>query len=194
MNALRRSFLLGCTAVSLAGCEYGRLLRPSVLKQLDPDVARLVNELPEVDHPNEELLARLYATGGLRHAQVGSDGVMRQSMSIPVDQFIWKPAIVVMPRGGDLELDVTNEDHNHHMAFMPSDGERQVLDLPPHTRGRIRVRLDHPGYYWFGCPVADHVGRGMLGFIFVKGELPPGARLDRPPQPQPGDRRPPHEH
>jgi PQQ system protein len=194
MNALRRSFLLGCTAVSLAGCEYGRLLRPSVLKQLDPDVARLVNELPEVDHPNEELLARLYATGGLRHAQVGSDGVMRQSMSIPVDQFIWKPAIVVMPRGGDLELDVTNEDHNHHMAFMPSDGERQVLDLPPHTRGRIRVRLDHPGYYWFGCPVADHVGRGMLGFIFVGGELPADARLDRPPQAQPGDRRPPHAH
>jgi hypothetical protein len=28
------------------GCEYVRLLRPSVLKQLNPRVVRLVNELP----------------------------------------------------------------------------------------------------------------------------------------------------
>lgn len=192
MQTLRRSVVLSGSALALAGCEYLKLARPSVLKQLDPDMARLVNELPEVDHPNEALLARLYATGGLRRAKTGPDGVMRQRMSIPVDQFIWKPAIVVMSRGGELELDVTNEDRHHHIAFMPSDGERQVLDLPPHTRGRIRVRLDHPGYYWFGCPVGNHVGRGMLGFIFVKGEVPPEARLDRPPQPQPGGRRPPN--
>jgi len=191
---LRVSILVGLLAIGLSGCEYPKLLRPSVLKQLNPDVTRLVDELPEVDHPNEAILARLYATGGLRHASLGADGVMRQDISIPVDEFIWKPAIIVMPQGGELELDITNQDGNHHMALMPSDGERQVLDLPPHTRGRIRLRLDAPGYYWFGCPVGDHVGRGMLGFIFVKGEVPADARLDRPPQPQPGDRVPPHEH
>jgi PQQ system protein len=191
MDALRRSFFIGGAALLLSGCEYAKLLRPQVLGELDPDMARLVNELPEVDHPNQALLARLYATGGLRHAELGADGVMRQSMSIPVSQFIWKPAIIVMPRGGELELDITNEDGNHHMALMPSDGERQMLDLPAHTRGRMRVRLDEPGYYWFGCPVGDHVGRGMLGFIYVTGEVAAGARLDRPPQPQPGDRVPP---
>ncbi len=30
----------------LTSCEYVRLLRPSVLKQLNPRVVRLVNELP----------------------------------------------------------------------------------------------------------------------------------------------------
>jgi PQQ system protein len=47
------------------------------------------------------------------------------------------------------------------------------------------VELDAPGLYWFGCPVGNHAGRGMLGFLFVEGDVPPEARLDRPPQPQP---------
>jgi hypothetical protein len=33
--------LLAVLALSLSGCEYVRLLRPSVLKQLNPDVVRL---------------------------------------------------------------------------------------------------------------------------------------------------------
>src|SRR3954452_3907223 len=114
----RRAFLSVFAASALTGCEYAKLARPEVLSQLNPDIARLVNELPEVDHPNQAILARLYATGGLRHAEIGSDGVMRTTMSIPVDQFIWKPAVVVMPRGGQLEIDITNEDGNHHMAYM----------------------------------------------------------------------------
>jgi hypothetical protein len=51
----------GACAVALAplaltGCEYVRLLRPSVLKQLNPRVVRLVNELPATDNPNEALI------------------------------------------------------------------------------------------------------------------------------------------
>ena len=49
----------------------------------------------------------------------------------------------------------------------------------------LRIRLDQPGMYWFGCPVANHAGRGMLGLILVSGEVPPEARLDRPRQPRP---------
>jgi PQQ system protein len=111
---------------------------------------------------------------------------MRDAIHIPVNEYIWKPAIVVMPRGGVLELDITNEDHNHHIAFMPHNGERQVLDLPAKTRGVVRIQLDQPGYYWFGCPVANHAGRGMLGLVLVKGEVPPEAKLDRPRQVRPG--------
>lgn len=71
------------------------------------------------------------------------------------------------------------------MAFLPGNGGRQILDIPVRERGRARVRLDQPGYYFFGCPVMNHAGRGMLGLILVKGDAPDGAKLDRPPQPRP---------
>jgi len=172
-------------AIALAGCEYGGLLRPSVLSQLDPPTARLLNELPEVDRPNEATIARLFATGGLAEATEGADGVQRVSVDVPPGQMIWRPAIVVMPRAGELELQFSNHDDALHMAFLPSNGGREIVELPPGEAGRARVRLDGPGLYWFGCPVANHVGRGMLGFVLVKGDAPPAAQLDRPPQKQP---------
>lgn len=181
-----RVVAIAAILVSLAGCNYLRLLRPKALKQLDPDVVALVNELPEVDDANEAIVARLFAHGGLSHAEVGKDGVMRDRIHVPENQYIWKPAIIVMPRAGELELEFHNEDQNFHIALLPSNGERQVLELPMHTGGRARVRLDQPGLYWFGCPVANHAGRGMLGLVIVKGETADGARLDRPRQPRPG--------
>jgi PQQ system protein len=51
------------------------------------------------------------------------------------------------------------------------------------------MHLSQPGLYWFGCPVSNHAGRGMLGLVIVKGETPAEARLDRPKQKLPGDRR-----
>jgi len=173
-----------CVAV-LGGCEYAGLLRPSVLSQLDPPTVRLLNELPEVDRPNEATLARLFATGGLTHAEESGDGVLRAAIDVPPGQMIWQPAIVVMPRGGELELVFSNHDDTLHMAFLPSNGGRQVVELPAGEAGRARLRLYGPGLYWFGCPVADHVGRGMLGFVLVKGDAPADAKLDRPAQPQP---------
>jgi PQQ system protein len=181
----RDALLLGTIAGALAGCEYGGLLRPSVLSQLDPPTVRLLNELPEVDRPNEATIARLFATGGLAHAEEGADGVLRAAIGVPEGQMIWRPAIVVMPRGGELELTFSNRDDTLHMAFLPSNGGREIVELPPGQAGRARIRLDGPGLYWFGCPVANHVGRGMLGFVLVKGEAPAEARLDRPPQTQP---------
>ena len=181
--------------LGLGGCEYLKLLRPNVLAQLDPEVVTLINELPEVDETNEALIGRIYATGGASRVEVGADGIMRDTIRVPPNEYLWYPAVIIMPRGGTLELDISNEDHNHHAAFLPSNGERQYLDLPPRSRCVVRIQLDQPGLYWFGCPVGNHVGRGMLGFVFVKGEVPPEARLDRPPQRQPGQRRPPrHAH
>ena len=172
-------------ALALGSCEYVRLLRPSVLKQLNPDVVRLVNELPAVDDPNGRVIARLFAHGGLSHARRGRDGVYRDRVWVPENQFIWKPAIIVMPQGGELEIEFQNPDQNHHAVFAPSQPERQFLDLPPRTAGRVRVRLDQPGMYWFGCPISNHAGRGMLGLVLVSGEVPAEARLDRPRQRRP---------
>ena len=166
--------------------DYFRLLRPSVLKQLDPQVVKLVNELPGVDKQNKEIIGRLFAHGGLAHAKEGSDGVMRVDVRAPSGELLWTPAIVVMPRPGELEVELFNDDpYVHHAAILPSNGDKQYLNLPIHSRGTARVTLDGPGYYWFGCPVGNHVGRGMLGLILVKGDVPEGARLDRPSQPRP---------
>ena len=165
---------------SVAGCNYVRLLRPSVLKQLNPDVVKLLNELPEVDDPNEAIVARLFAHGGLSHAALGDDGVFRDEIRVPKHEYIWRPAIIVMERGGELELDIANEDEAFHIAFLPSNGNRRIVELPMKERGKARIILDQPGLYWFGCPVANHAGRGMLGLVIVKGEVPADARLDRP--------------
>ncbi len=175
---------LGVAAVIFP--DYFRLLRPSVLKQLDPQVVKLVNELPAVDKQNKELVGRLFAHGGLAHAKVGPDGVMRVDVRAPDGELIWTPAIVVMPRPGELEVELFNDDpYVHHAAILPSNGDKQFVMLPIHSRGRARITLDGPGYYWFGCPVGNHVGRGMLGLILVKGDVPAEARLDRPNQRRP---------
>ena len=190
MRRLRPLPPLLLALAATTGCEYAGLLRPSVLSQLNPPVVRLVNELPALDAPNEATLAELFATGGLDHAREGADGVMRAHVTIPPHHLLWTPAVIVMPRGGPLELRFSNHDQNFHIAFLPSAGGRQVLELPAGRGGLARLQLDGPGLYWFGCPVGDHVGRGMLGFIVVRGEAPAEARLDRPPQRQAGgDRR-----
>jgi PQQ system protein len=194
MPSLRLKAALGLACLApllLTGCEYLGLLRPNVLAQVDPEMAALLNELPNLDEPNEALIGRLFATGGLMRASPGEDGVMRSRVRVPQDEFLWYPAIIVMQQPGALELDVTNEDHRIHAVNIQSNGSRQLLRLPAATRGVVRIQLDTPGMYWFGCPVENHATRGMLGFVFVKGEVPPEARLDRPRQPQPGNRRPP---
>jgi PQQ system protein len=178
--------LVASAAMTLTSCEYVRLLRPSVLKQLNPRVVKLVNELPEVDAPNEEMVARLFAHGGLGRAHQGDDGVFRARIRVPSGQYIWEPAIIVMERGGELELDFSNHDpFAYHAALLPSNGSREVLMLPAHKRGTARMKLDGPGYYFFGCPVANHAGRGMLGLIIVSGDVPTTGKLDRPKQPRP---------
>src|SRR5688500_878658 len=99
---LLRVALPGALVLTMAGCDYVRLLRPSVLKQLNPRVVRMVNYLPEVDDPNEAIVARLFAHGGLSHAEEGNDGVFRDRVRVPENEYIWQPAIVVMKRAGEL--------------------------------------------------------------------------------------------
>jgi PQQ system protein len=168
-----------------SACGYIKLLRPSVLKQLNPRVVALVNEFPEVDHPNEAIIARLPGHGGLAHATVGPDGVMRARVRAPEGQLIWEPSVVVLPHGGELELQFQNEDRITHGVVVEGTHGEQLLSLPVHTAGTVRIRLDQPGLYKYTCPVSNHGTRGMLGLIIVRGEVPAEARLDRPPQQRP---------
>lgn len=186
LGLLGKVAAVGLMAGSLGSCNYVRLLRPSVLRQLNPRMVNLVNYLPSVEDPNEAVVARLFAHGGLSHAERGSDGVYRQHVRIPPGEYIWQPAIIVVPAGEELELDFQNEDpYSYHAVALPHDGNRQAMMLPMHTRGRARIQLDAPGMYWFGCPVANHAPRGMLGLILVEGEVPAEAKLDRPKQRRP---------
>jgi PQQ system protein len=173
-------------ALAVSGCEYGQMLRPKTLKQLKPEIAQLVDELPQLDEPNKEIIARLFPQGGLEHAERGSDGVFRAKIVVPDGQFIWNPSIITMQEGGDLELEFENQDSfSHHAAYLPSNGGPVTVTFAPGERARARVHLDSPGLYWFGCPVSNHAGRGMLGLVLVGGEVPAEAKLDRPPQPRP---------
>ena len=88
-----RAGLLCAFPLALSGCDYVRLLRPSVLKQLNPRVVRMVNYLPKVDDPNEAIIARLFAHGGLSHADLGRDGVFRDRIYVPTNEYVWQPAI-----------------------------------------------------------------------------------------------------
>lgn len=174
-------------ALLTSGCAYGGLVRPSVLEQLEPPVVRLVNHLPAVDQANEGQVARIYATGGLTEAVLDANGVMRAEIWARPGQLIWTPAVIAMPQGGTLELTVHNPEGIKHAALLPSNGGQHLLELPPYSAGRMRVELDGPGLYWFGCPVMNHIGRNMLGLILVHGDTVEAARLDRPPQPRPAE-------
>jgi PQQ system protein len=177
--------LLTALLLPLQGCEYARLLRPSVIRQINPRTARLVNYLPEVDHPNEALIGRLFAHGGLSHAKVGADGVMRARLRLRQHGLVWEPAVIVLSRPGEVELEVAHEDEGAHVAYFPHEGSDQVLVLGPRTAGRVRVRLDSPGMYTFADVVSNNAGQGVFGLIVVEGEVPADAKLDRPAQRRP---------
>jgi PQQ system protein len=147
---------------------------------------RDVAELPELDRQNGATLGRLPLHGArLGYAEEGPDGRLRARVRIPLDELVWDPSILVMPHGGDLELELVNDDQNTHCALLPSNGDQQFLWLPNDSRGTASLNLDGPGCYWFSSIIGNDEGRGLVAAIVVLGDAPPEARLDRPPQPRP---------
>ena len=149
------------------------------------DLSAAVRELG-LDKTNNATIGRLITHGGgLGHAEEGPDGRMRAQVRIPPDELIWDPSILVMPHGGDIDLEIVNDDENTHCALFPSNGDNQFLWLPNNSRGTATLNLDGPGYYWFSSPIGNDEGRGLIGAIVVMGDVPQEARLDRPAQPRP---------
>ena len=64
--------IVSLLAFVLGGCEYVK--RPSVLKQVTPEVAALLNELPHVDRQNKEIVGRSFPQGGPLGAPLDEDG------------------------------------------------------------------------------------------------------------------------
>src|SRR6476469_1514560 len=146
--------------------------------------ADLLNELG-LNAQNKASLGRVLGTGTIGRAAEGADGRMSATIRIRPDEISWDPAILVMPHGGDIDLELINDDLNTHCALLPSNGDRKFIWLVNHSKGRATLNLDGPGYYWFSSPTGNDEGRGLTGAIVVLGEVPPEARLDRPDQPRP---------
>jgi PQQ system protein len=147
--------------------------RPDLLHELGLDVQ------------NHAALGRVLVTGSIERATERADGTMEATIRIKEDAIAYDPAILVLPHGGDVELTVINDDTNTHCALFPSNGEKKFLWLLNHSKGRAKLNLDGPGYYWYSSPAGNDEGRGLTAAIVVLGEVPPEARLDRPTQPRP---------
>jgi PQQ system protein len=141
--------------------------------------------LAGLDKQNSSALGKLLGRGSVGQAEEEADGTMRARIRIPVDELTWEPAVLVLPHGGDLELEVVNDDYNTHCAVLPSNGDSKFIWLPCMSQGNAKLTLDGPGYYWYGSPTGNDEGRGLSGVIVVLGDVPAGARLDRPAQPRP---------
>jgi PQQ system protein len=143
-----------------------------------------VAELPGSDGQSPAVMGRLPVSGRLGYAEEGPDGRLRAQVRIPLDEMVWDPSVIVMPRAGDLELELVNDDQNTHCALLPSNGDNQFIWLPNLSRGVASLNLDGPGRYWFSSIIGNDEGRGLVGSIVVLGDAPPEARLDRPAQPR----------
>jgi PQQ system protein len=152
------------------------------LPDVNPDWAARAGIL---DRQNGATLGRLLGRGSVGHAEPAPGGRMRATVRIPPDELIWEPGILVLPHGGELELELVNDDLNTHCAVLPSNGDYQFIWLVNHSRGRATLELDGPGYYWYGSRTGNDEGRGLTAAIVVQGDAPQEARLDRPPQPRP---------
>ncbi|MFC7343102.1 MSMEG_3727 family PQQ-associated protein [Saccharopolyspora griseoalba] len=148
------------------------------------DLSEMIAELG-LDRQNRATLGRMVSHGGLAHATEMPDGRMHAEIRIVPDQLVWDPSILVMPHGGDIEVDLFNDDSNTHCALMPSNGDSQWIWLPVYSKGKVHLNLDGPGYYWFSSNVGNDEGRGLVGAIVVQGDVPVQGRLDRPDQPRP---------
>lgn len=149
-----------------------------------PDRSALLSELG-LDRQNQASLGRLLASGSIKQAEEADDGRMHAQIRIVPDQMIYDPSILVLPHGGDLDIEFVNDDQNTHCALVPSNGDSQWQWLPNYTRGTVHVNLDGPGCYWFSSNIGNDEGRGLIGAIVVQGDVPESARLDRPQQPRP---------
>jgi PQQ system protein len=89
-----------------------------------------------------------------------------------------------MPHGGEIEIELLNDDTNTHCALLPSNGDYMWVWLPNYSRGAATLNLDGPGYYWYSSNVGNDEGKGLFGAIVVLGDVPEEARLDRPAQPR----------
>src|ERR1700750_474106 len=136
-----------------------------------------------LDTQNKATIGRVLGRGKIEQAREGPDGRMSATIRILPDQLVFEPSVLGLPHGGQLDLELINDDLSTRCARLPSNGDSQFVWLVNHSRGTATLTLDGPGYYWYSSPTGNDEGRGLTGAIVVMGDTPPEARLDRPQQP-----------
>jgi hypothetical protein len=161
--------LAASAGLTLTSCEYVQLLRPSVLKQLNPRVVRLVNEFPEADRPNEAIVARLFAHGGLSRADRGHDGVFHTRIYAPHGQCLWYPSVIVMESAGDLEIEFSNDDEITHAVLMPGGAGNHGNPVTYSVNGKqyIGVPVGWGGWVEGYAPEMYGAPRGTALMVFA---------------------------
>jgi PQQ system protein len=71
---------------------------------------------------NGTTIGAVLGRGSVGVAEEGSDGKMHATVRIPMDELVFEPRVVVMPHGGDLELEIINDDNNSTTATRSSSG------------------------------------------------------------------------
>ena len=110
-----------------------------------------------LDKQNGVTLGRVLGRGSVGMAQEGSDGKLHATVRIPPDELVFEPRVLVLPHGGDLELEIVNDDNNSHCAILPSNGDSQFIWLVNFSRGTASLRPPVVGAWsdvkvwrWFG--------------------------------------------
>ena len=85
--------------------------------------------LEGLDKQNGVTLGRVLGRGSVGQAEEGSDGKMHATVRIPLDELVFEPRVLVLPHGGDLELEIVNDDNNSHCAILPSNGDLKFIWL-----------------------------------------------------------------
>jgi len=97
---------------------------------------------------NGTSIGAVLGRGSVGVAEEGSDGKMHATVRIPLDELVFEPRVLVMPHGGDLELEIINDDNNSHCAVLPNNGDAKFIWLVNFSKGTASLNLDGPGYYW----------------------------------------------
>lgn len=141
--------------------------------------------LAEINGQNKASIGAILGSGSIGKATEREDGTMEATIRIREDAMSWDPAVLILPHAGTVELTIINDDTNTHACLLPNNGDKKFIGLLNHSKGKATLELDGPGYYWYGSPAGNDEGRGLTAAIVVAGDVPPEAKLDRPPQPRP---------
>ena len=69
-----------------------------------------------LDTQNKASIGRVLGTGKIEQAKEGPDGRMSATIRIQPDQLVFEPSVLVLPHGGDLDLELINDDHEHALC------------------------------------------------------------------------------
>ena len=134
---------------------------------------------------NGTTIGAVFGRGSVGVAEEGADGKMHATVRIPLDELVFEPRVLVMPHGGDLELEIINDDNNSHCAVLPNNGDAKFIWLVNFSKGIGDAQPRRPGLLLVRLRTGNDEGGGLTGTIVVGGEVPDEAKLDRPPQPRP---------